>query len=43
MLCFPLLQLCIQDEMSLMKEEHEKEIQTLKVNMYSYTSHFLLY
>ena len=40
MLCFPLLQLCIQDEMSLMKEEHEKERQTSKVNMYSYTSNF---
>ena len=30
--CSPLLYLCFQDEMELMREEHEKELQELKVD-----------
>ena len=30
--CLPLLLLCVQDEMKLLKEEHEKELQELKVD-----------
>ena len=30
--CLPLLLLCVQDEMKLLKEEHEKELQEFKVD-----------
>ena len=32
MYVYPLLLLCVQDEMKSLKEEHEKELQELKVD-----------